>query len=157
MKNIYKANDCGAFGKTTERALKEFLGLKVKVAKQGCTDVTKSHVRYEVKTGAGELGNLGEKLVKGSSMVIYVPVVDMDADIEHQQGYVMPKEVFLDVLDACGLIREKTSTEGIRKVTIQTFWIASKNKPHGRKYFRLVELLEENCDMTLAEWLAQYR
>lgn len=157
MKNIYNTNDCGAFGKTTERALKEFLGLKVKVAKQGCTDVTKARIHYEVKTGAGELGNLGEKLVKGSSMVIYIPVVDMDAGIEQQQGYVLPKEIFLDVLNACGLIREKTSTEGTRKVTIQTFWIASKNKPHGRKYFRLVELLEENCDMTLAEWLDQYR
>lgn len=155
MENTYKVTDCGALGKTTEKALKEALGLKVKVAAAGRTDMRKAGVCYEVKTGAGELGDIGGKLVKGSTMVIYVPVVDESRSIDEQEGFVLSRETFLRVLDECGLLREKTSTNGKRKVTIQTFWNRKKNAPHGKGYYRLLDALYDNCEATLDEWLGE--
>ena len=147
----------GRYGTATERAVKEFLHLKVCVAKAGRTDMRKANTCYEIKTGAGELGNVGEKLVKGSTMVIYVPVVDDSLPIERQEGFVMEREVFLDILNECGMIREKTSTAGVRKVTIQTFWNRAQNKPHGKGLDRMLEAFYNNEDVkTLEDWLEQF-
>lgn len=156
MENRFKTTDCGAYGKATEETIKAFLHLKVNVAKAGRTDLRKANVCYEVKTGAGELGLVGGKLVKGSTMVIYIPVVDENAMISQQEGFVMSRELFLEVLEGCGLIREKTSTSGIRKVTIQTFWNRKLNKPHGKGYQRMLDAfynLEGNGVQTFEEWL----
>ena len=155
----YKEHDDGKIGKATEEAVKEFLGLKVCVAKAGRTDMRKARICYEVKTGAGELGDLDGKLLKGSSMVIYIPVVDENLSVDRQEGFVMSKQVFIETLGALGLIREKTSTAGARKITIQTFWNRSKNKPHGRG---LAKMLDAFYDMegeevqTLQSWLEQF-
>lgn len=149
-------NDCGIYGKATEMNLKAFLNLTVKVARAGQTDLRKSHVRYEIKTGAGELGNIGEKLVKGSSMVVYIPVVNENKSIVEQEGFVMSRELFLETLENCGMIREKTATNGTRKVTIQTFWNRSKNAPHGKGYGRMLDAfydLEGNGVQTLQDWI----
>lgn len=149
-------NDCGIYGKATEMALKEFLHLTIKVARQGKTDLRKRHVCYEVKTGAGELGNIGEKLVKGSSMVIYIPVVNENITVVEQEGFVMSRDLFLEILDSCGLIREKTATNGTRKVTIQTFWNRSKNAPHGKGYGRMLDAFydrEGDGVQTLQDWI----
>ena len=155
----YKGYDDGKLGKAPEEAVKEFLGLKVCVAKAGRTDMRKAQICYEIKTGAGELGDLDGKLLKGSTMVIYIPVVDENLSIDRQEGFVMQKEVFLATLDNLGLIREKTSTAGARKITIQTFWNRKQNKPHGRG---LAKMLDAFYDMegeevqTLQTWLDQF-
>lgn len=155
--NDYIFEDCGRLGKGTEKDLKMVTFLKVCVAKSGKSDLRKNYIHYEVKTGAGELGNVNEKLVKGSSRVIYIPVVEEHLPVERQQGYVMDRELFLQILDECGLIRTKTSTAGFKKVTIQTFWNHSKNAPHGKKYFKLLEAFEgAEGVITLQEWLAQW-
>ena len=159
MENNYKMTDCGGWGKTGEKSIKEFLNLKVSVSKAGCTDLRKANICYEVKTGAGELGLVGGKLVKGSTMVIYIPVIDETAEIYEQEGFVMSRELFLDTLEGCGLIREKTSTSGARKVTIQTFWNRKLNKPHGKGYQKMLDAfydLEGNGVQTLEEWLGQW-
>lgn len=159
MENRFKTTDCGRCGKATEESVKAFLHLKVGVSKAGRTDLRKANVCYEVKTGAGELGLAGGKLVKGSTMVIYIPVVDETAEIYEQEGFVMSRELFLETLDGCGLIREKTSTSGIRKVTIQTFWNKKQNKPHGKGYQKMLDAfydLEGNGVQTLEEWLEQW-
>ena len=159
MEVKYKSTDCGAYGKATEESVKAFLHLKVNVSRAGRTDLRKDHVCYEVKTGAGELGLAGGKLVKGSTMVIYIPVIDETADITAQEGFVMSRDLFLETLDECGLIREKTSTSGQRKVTIQTFWNRKQNKPHGKGYQRMLDAfydLEGNGVQTLEEWLEQW-
>lgn len=153
-------NDCGRFGKSTEMGLKAYLHLAVKVAKAGQTDLRKKGIRYEVKTGAGELGSVGGKLVKGSSMVVFVPVVNESIEVEKQEGFVMSRELFLEILDSCGLIREKTATNGTRKVTIQTFWNRSKNQPHGKKYGLLLDALysrEGDGVQLLAEWFEEHK
>lgn len=156
MTNTYKTTDCGAMGKTTEKAIKEFFGYKVKVSAVGKTDVRRHNTCIEVKTCAGELGNVGEKLLKGCSKVIYIPVVNPVLPIERQEGFFLSRDTFLEVLNTCGLIREKTATDGSRKVTIQTFWNNSKNAPTSRKkYEMLVSELYDNCEMTLEEYLAE--
>lgn len=155
----YKEDDFGKYGKATEEAVKEFLGLKVCVAKAGHTDMRKAQICYEIKTGAGELGDFGGKLVKGSSMVIYVPVVDENVPVYRQEGFVMSREVFLATLDGLGLIREKTSTAGKRKITIQTFYNRKQNKPHGRKLAMMLDAfynMEGEEVQTLQSWLEQF-
>lgn len=158
--NYTNEQDWGRFGKATEENVKAFLHLKVCVAKAGQSDMRKNRVHYEIKTGAGELGDVGGKLVKGSSMVIYIPVVQEGLSVDAQEGFVMGREVFLATLGECGMIREKTSTAGKRKVTIQTFWIKSKNKPHGTKLATMMEafynLVDEGNAQTLEDWLAQF-
>ena len=155
----YKEHDDGKIGKATEEAVKEFLGLKMCVAKAGRTDMRKARICYEIKTGAGELGDLDGKLLKGSSMVIYIPVVDENLAVDRQEGFVMSKQVFIETLGTLGLIREKTSTAGTRKITIQTFWNRKQNKPHGRG---LAKMLDAFYDMegeevqTLQSWLEQF-
>jgi hypothetical protein len=158
MKHISEnEKHCGRFGEGIEKELKAFLNLKVCVAKPGRTDMRKANVCYEIKTGAGELGDVGGKLVKGSSMVIFIPVVDETAEIYEQEGFVMTRELFLELLDGCGLIREKTSTKGVRKITIQTFWNRTKNAPHGRAYDKMLNAFYGNDSVTpLDIWLSQF-
>ena len=157
MVNNYLNDKDGGINKSTEEAIKAFLHLKVCVAKAGRTDLRKANICYEVKTGAGELGDFGGKLVKGSSKVIYIPVINEAEPIEKQEGFVMSRELFLSILDDCGMIREKTSSKGVRKITIQTFWNRSKNAPHGSKYFKMLDAFYQSEEVeAFEEWLKQF-
>ena len=150
----YKASDDGRMGKATEKGIKAVLHLTEKVARAGQTDLRKGGICYEVKTGAGELGSVGGKLIKGSSMVIYIPVVDENATIERQEGFVMSREIFIGILGDCGMIREKTATDGSRKITIQTFWNRKLNKPHGKGLERMLEAFYNAEEVqTLEDWI----
>ena len=153
----YKSTDTGATGKAFERACKEHLHMLSKVARAGQSDLRRANVYHEVKTGGGELGNDGEKLVKGSSRVIYCPRVESDKELEKQVAFVLSRADFLLVLEHCGLLREKVSTNGQRKITIQTIWNNKLDAPHGKKYFKLLETLNALVDfgqaMTFADWL----
>lgn len=157
MKYGYLSTDTGAVGKAFERACKEHLHMLSKVARAGQSDLRRAKVYYEVKTSAGELGNDGEKLVKGSSRVIYCPRVESDKELDKQIAFVINRADFLLVLESCGLLREKISTNGQHKITIQTFWNNKLNAPHGKKYYKLLDALnacvENGRAMTFAEWL----
>ena len=157
VKYGYKPTDTGAIGKSFERACKEHLHMLSKVARAGHSDMRRANVYHEIKTGGGELGNDGEKLVKGSSRVIYCPRVESDKELEKQVAFVLSREDFLLVLESCGLLREKTSSNGQRKITIQTFWNNKLNAPHGKKYFKLLDALNacvsDGKAMTFADWL----
>lgn len=153
-KEMYKETDCGAMGKTFERDLKVLLGQADKVASQGRADLRRRYKYIECKTNAGELGELGGKLIKGSSLVMYVPVVNMALPVEKQEGFLIDRVEFLEILDELGLIRTKKSTNGKMKTTIQTVWNYKQNKPHSlKKYNALLDALYERCEMTLEEWL----
>jgi hypothetical protein len=153
-KEMYSANDCGAFGKTFERDLKVLFGQADKVASPGKTDLRRRYKNIECKTNSGELGELGGKLIKGSSLVAYVPVVNMELPVEKQEGFLIDRVVFLETLDELGLIRTKKSTSGKLKTTIQTVWNYKQNKPHSlKKYNALLDALYERCEMTLEEWV----
>lgn len=153
--NNYSIADCGLFGKAMEAAI---TGRRCKSA--GKVDWTHHRVRFEVKTGAGELGDAnGARLLKGSAYVIYCPVPIADADgyidLTKQEAFVLTREAFLASLAEAGAIREKTSTAGKRKVTIQTFWNRKQNKPHGALLYRLLDALYENCECTLEEMIEE--
>ena len=153
----YKPTDTGATGKAFERACKERLHMLSKVARAGQSDLRRAKVYYEVKTSSGELGNDGEKLVKGSSRVIYCPRVESNKELDEQTAFVLSRADFLLVLESCGLLREKISTNGQRKITIQTFWNNKLNAPHGKKYFKLLDALNtcvsDGKAMAFADWL----
>lgn len=159
----YKKNDCGAIGKLFEAELKRTVGLKEAVSKAGKVDMRKCKKNYEIKQGAGELGNAGDKLLKGCSRVVYVPVVtgepkseeDISEWIKSQEGFVLERETFLQCIENAGLLREKISSAGIAKITIQTFWNNKLDKPHGKKYYALLDQLYENCLCTLEDWLEE--
>lgn len=153
-KEMYKANDDGAMGKTFERDLKVLLGQADKVASPSKADFRRRYKYGEIKTGAGELGDLGGKLIKGSSFVVYVPVVDMEKPAEKQEGFILDRVTFIEMLEELGLIRTKKSTSGAMKVTIQTFWNHKAGKPTSvKKYNALLDALYERCEYTLEEWL----
>ena len=153
----YSDTDCGRNGKAFERLCKETLHMKSKVAAPGRTDMRRAAQCYEIKSGAGELGRLGDKLVKGSRYVIYCPVINPDKELTEQRAYVLTRDTFIEVLSEAGLLREKTSSNGERKITIQTFWNGKLNAPHGKKYFKLLEMLERAVAcaraMPFSEWL----
>lgn len=153
----YKSTDTGATGKAFERACKEYLHMLSKVARAGRSDLRRANVYHEVKTGSGELGNDGEKLIKGSSRVIYCPRVESEKEFEKQVAFVLSRADFLLVLESCGLLREKVSTNSQRKITIQTFWNNKLDAPHGKKYFKLLEALNacvnDGKAMTFTDWL----
>lgn len=157
VKYGYKSTDMGATGKAFERACKEHLHMLSKVARAGRSDMRRANVYYEIKTSAGELGNDGEKLVKGSSRVIYCPRVESKKELDKQIAFVLNRADFLLVLESCGLLREKISTNGQRKVTIQTFWNNKLDAPHGKKYYKLLDALNacvsDGQAMTFVDWL----
>jgi len=144
----FSARDCGRYGKATETA---DTGKRCKSA--GKVDAYHFHKAYEWKTGAGELGNAGEVLLKGIKYVVYVPVVVEGVELDRQEGFVLTREGFLQALEDAGALREKVSTAGVRKVTIQTFWNRSKNAPHGKLLERILDTMYEACLMTLEEWV----
>lgn len=148
----YSLADSGAFGKAFEAAL---TGKRCKTS--GKVDRWLGKVRLEVKTSAGELGNAGSALLPHCSKVLYCPVPVMDADgfldPYKQEAFLLSKEDFLQALAEAGALREKTSTAGVRKVTIQTFWNRKQNKPHGALLYRLLDALYEHCECTLEELL----
>ena len=153
-KELYKETDCGAMGKTFERELKVFFGFADVVASPGKADFRRRYKNHEFKTGSGELGDVGGRLIKGSSVVLYVPVVNMDLPVEKQEGFLVDRAVFLEILEEMELIRTKKSTSGKMKVTIQTIWNHKQNKPHSlKKYNALLDALYERCEMTLEEWV----
>lgn len=145
----YKATDCGRWGKAFERANKNHFNQKDKISKQGAVDSRRRGKCFEDKTGAGELDFLYRSKVK---YVKYVPVVDENVAECYQEGFIFEREVFLNMLEDIGLVRSKISTSGQERITIQTFWNHSKNKPHGKKYFALIDACYDNCIMTLEEY-----
>lgn len=145
----YKISDSGKLGKAFERDLKAFFNQKAIVAKQGKIDFRRDRKCYEVKTGAGEITMLLKSNIK---YVVYVPVVNATINIEKQEGFIVSREIFLNGLNELGLIRDKISSAGINVKSIQTFWNNKENKPHGTKYFKLLDFLYENSIMTLDEY-----
>lgn len=145
----YKVEDSGRWGKAFERANKAHFGQADKVSKQGAVDSRRKGKCFEDKTGAGELDYLYRSKVK---YVKFVPVVAENVAVCYQEGFIFDRVTFLTMLEELGLVRSKISTSGQEKVTIQTFWNHSKNKPHGAKYYKLIDACYDRCIMTLEEY-----
>lgn len=145
----FSVTDSGKWGKAFESSLKAYFHQKPKVSKQGKIDFRRDRKCFEVKTGAGELDYIIKSKIK---YIVFVPVVNENIVVEKQEGFIFKRETFLDILEKVGLIRTKISTSGQEKVTIQTFYNHSKNKPHGKKYFLLLDECYNHCLMDLSEY-----
>lgn len=148
----------GEKGDTFEIALKEFFGLELAVSPEKVVDLpvkvsakVKRFNKVEVKTGAGEIRNQ----LKGNSYVIYCPVVDMTADLIHQEAFILERKVFIECVKAAGCYRaDKKTSNNTYTEAIQTFWNNKQNKPHGKKLFALLDELYEH-GTPLADWLEE--
>lgn len=152
VKYYNQVNSDGNLGKNAEANLKARLGRKPESAPAGKVDLPKFDGRnWEVKTGAGELCRGSEyKPLRGVSAVIYIPVVKEDLPIEEQEGFVLTKQAFIEIIETLGMRKFNKSR---CKWNIQTFWNHTKQAPHGKKYDLLLDALYEHCEMTLEEWL----
>lgn len=155
-------SDSGFYGKLFEMAIHKALKrANCSVKSAGKVDERIDRKNYEIKSGAGTLGEAGDKLLKGVSMVIYAPVIDAsvvcgdEVNLSKVEGFILTRDNFLSCLEDAGLLREKTATNGTRKVTIQTFYNQATGKPHGKKMFDLIDLLYERCEQTLEEWASE--
>ena len=153
--SIYSQEDDGKFGKGIERLVTG----KSYVKGSGRVDWTHLRTKFEIKTGAGELGKAGRTLLPHCHKVLFVPVPVVDnngtLDPYKQEGFILDRTVFIDLLEGLGLIRYgKVSTAGTRVNAIQTYWNRKKNAPHSKKKFEaLMDALYDNCDITLEDYL----
>ena len=154
-RNIQSVKGDGHFGDTFDAGIKNVFGMGNLVSRGRSWDLVLDGKRYELKTGAGELGNTDIKALHGSSMVIYCPVYDETLSVEEQEAFVIDKNTFLQVIKNAGLYRESKTTTNNRQVhAIQTFWNRSKEAPHSKKaYERLLDGLYNNMDMMLDEFI----
>ena len=150
-RNIQSIDGDGHYGDTFEAALKAHFNKPALVSRGRAFDFIMDKTRYEIKTGAGELGRTGKKACAGVSYVIYCPVYDERKPIDEQEAFIVKRDDFINLLQTIGLYREsKTPTNGRANVqAIQTFWNRSKNAPHGKKYYALIDSL---YDAAVMEW-----
>ena len=148
----FSVTDSGRYGKALEESL-----TRRPCKKAGVTDWRHNGVRYEIKSGGGELGNTGRKVLKGCHKIIYIPVpqvIDGCMDIRKQEGFIVDRLVFLETLKEVGLYKtSKVSSKGDLKESIETFYVMSKQKWHGAKGPKLIDKLYEVCEMTLEDFL----
>lgn len=157
----HNPDDDGAWGKSAERALKVWFGMQDKVSAPGRVDFRRMYKNMEVKTGAGELNNV---LRSKQKYVVSIPVVRPERGLLGQEGFIVDRLRYLEILEEIGLIRTKTTTAGYKcgdfskayqRVSIQTFWNHKLNKPHGKKYYDLLDALYADCIMTLEDYIKQ--
>lgn len=146
----------GLAGFCFEAALHVFKGEAPEVAAVGKTDIILyidgKNRKVEVKTGGGRIQND----CKGNSYFVFCPVVNLDEELDRQEAFIVKREVFIEILKEAGLYRvSKGSTSGPATEAIQTFWNRSKNKPHGKKYSVLLDLLYERAYMTLDDYIEE--
>ena len=156
-RNIQSEKGSGHFGDTFEAGIKALVGQDCLVSRGRSFDLILNKKRYEIKTGAGELGRVGERACAGVSMIIYCPVFDETKPIEKQEAFVIKRQTFLDLLVDVGLYRtnKATTNKGNNIQAIQTFWNRSKNAPHGKKYYALIDALYDRMEMTLEDFLKE--
>lgn len=140
----FKANDSGKYGKAFEinvkRALNGGRGNSSKVSAKGKTDVQYHGKKLEIKSNCGEL----EKISK-NDYVVYT----MDNVAEFDKPWyasVIPADEFFQMMEDLGLVREKKTTGGYTKTTIQTYKNSKKKTLALRvalaKYPTLVDWME---------------
>lgn len=121
----FKNANSGANGEAFEMDIVMYLCGRVYakngIASKGRVDLTKSGRKIEIKSGCGTLDNVAK-----AEFVIYSP----DSTIETARAFTT--EMFMDILNACGLVRIKKMSDGSIKKAIQTF----KNSKKKETMFR---------------------
>lgn len=160
ISNQWESNDSGKYGKTLEMLIKAYNGNKIVIAKQGATDLRKGNKCYEIKSNGGELGESLSNLVKGSSMVIYFPYIDVNTTLLNQEGFVIDKPTFLKVLENAGALRKKVKTSGDECIAIKSVYNMKTQKPISEKFYNALlngfyEEIENGNGMTFEEWIGE--
>lgn len=115
----FKPNDSGKYGKAFEINVKLTLngnrGNSGRVSAKGKIDVQYKGKKLEIKSNCGEL----EKIAK-NDFVIYT--MDNERDFQSpERASVIPADEFFQMMESLGLVREKKTTGGYIKTTIQTY------------------------------------
>ena len=121
-----KTVDSGASGKAFEIAVKLYLNNAIRtknaIASKGKTDTTYHKHTIEIKSGCGTLDNITK-----SEFVIYSP------DSVINNAMVFTSAMFVEIVNACGLVRTKKMTDGTIKTTIQSFKNSNKKNAMFRE------------------------
>ena len=138
----FKATDSGRFGKAFEINCKRLIngkrGNSDRVAAKGKVDMTNKGVKYEIKSNCGEL-----TAISRNKYIIYT--YDNRRDYaEPQNARVIPSADFIAILEDCGLIRQKKTTNCALVTAIQSY------KNSKRKSAMLAEMVDRYP--TVAEW-----
>lgn len=150
---------CGNQGDAFELAIKDALGLSLKVSKEHTIDVRfcidgKRLNKIEIKQNGGELRND----CRGNSYIIYAPFVDMNKSIyEQPAAYILKRSTFIDMISdpRVKILRHnKKTSKGTLIDALQTTWVYTKNEPLGNKAQHFIELAEELGIVKLSDWLA---
>ena len=156
MENFgFNVGNDGFYGMVFEASIKHALGREATVSPCGRVDL-QCGKRYEVKQNGGELYPVSRNEVRGVSMVIYAPWIDMNKPLESQVAFVVDRHEFIDILEATKCLRgRKLSSDGREVVSVQTLYNYKLGAPHGAKGRKLIaEFYRRGCK-TLAEWLAE--
>ena len=109
----------GSKGEAFEMLVNLFLNGQIRskygIAGKGKFDTKYHGHKIEVKSGSGTLEN-----VLKSEFVVYSP------DSEIETALVFSARVFLEIVNACGLVRQKKMSDGSIKTTIQSFKNSNK-------------------------------
>lgn len=131
--NAYRNNtiDDGAKGKAFEGEVKMAMCGQIHTktlvtSNKKAHDFTCKGIRYEVKSGCGEIIDLLNGKSK-ADRVIYSPIADLS------EVYDLSVENFILVLDTCGLIRDKKTSRGTWTKSIQTFKTSKKKSAMFRE------------------------
>lgn len=162
MKKTRKVNfGHGFYGDTFEDSIRNYLGIERGVARGNRTDLIINGKRCEIKTGAGELKSVYGKLLFGVSSVIYCPVVNPKLPLHRQEAFYLTRDNFIAVLNECGLIRTKVTTNGRDIFALQTIYNHTQQKPHSLKTFtKFIDGLYNNEMMPFDEtllWLKEQK
>jgi len=138
----YKLSDSGRLGKTGEVMVKLYLhGLRgnwMRPALKGCTDVTFHGVPCECKTNCGEINDN----ILSNDFVIYTMYGGVDY-YRPSEWKVVPTCDFIDILNNVGLIREKKSSNGQLKTTIQSYRNSKRKTMAFERELSVYPTLEE--------------
>lgn len=139
------AND-GFYGYVLELAVKDFFGLPLVISEAGHNDCWRVPIDgkdrvLEVKQNGGDFRTAG----KGNSFMAYAVYIDLNRDLAHQFGYMMPMEIFRQVGngDLHHIRAEKKDHNGALKMSLQTLYVYKKNDYLGKKAFKLADAWED--------------
>lgn len=136
--NAYRNNtsvDDGANGKAFEGEVKlamvgQIHTKNLVTSNKKAHDFTCKGVRYEVKSGCGEIIDLLNGKSK-AERIIYSPIADMS------EVYDLSVDNFIFVLEYCGLIRDKKTSRGTWTKSIQSFKNSRKKSAQFREMLNI--------------------
>lgn len=136
----FNEKDSGRFGKAFEINCKKLIngkrGNSDRVAAKGRTDMKNHGITYEIKSNCGEL-----TAIERNKYVIYT--YDNTSDWNHpERAHVIPSKDFVTILENCGLIREKVTTNKSIVRAIQSYKNSKRKTARFTAYIDMYPTVE---------------